>query len=158
VGDVDARAVEILVAHMRTDTSGCHCGGVPLGASYPEHVVALLRAAGLLRRDESAVVRSPIPYGLPHVDAEDGYVECDTGERIVNADGYEPPGSLVVRVALPVHRAESLGDALELLDETAEQWRSSEHIPSGWQDVRRAIAAVADELEQAELIKPIPDG
>jgi hypothetical protein len=30
--------VDVLVHHVRTPTSGCYCGGVPLGASWPEHI------------------------------------------------------------------------------------------------------------------------
>jgi hypothetical protein len=37
-------AVEVLVAHQRVgDGGGCHCGGVELGQSYPEHVARMLK-------------------------------------------------------------------------------------------------------------------
>lgn len=41
-------AIEVLIAHQRTNTSGCHCGGVRLGGSHAEHLLEQLLDAGLL--------------------------------------------------------------------------------------------------------------
>lgn len=38
------RLVDVLVRHAQTSTSGCLCGGVALGGSYPEHVAAVYEA------------------------------------------------------------------------------------------------------------------
>lgn len=41
-------AVDVLVAHQRVgDGGGCHCGGVELGQSYPEHVARMLKGTQL---------------------------------------------------------------------------------------------------------------
>ena len=34
---------EVLVFHAQTSTSGCFCGGVKLGGSWPGHVIAVLQ-------------------------------------------------------------------------------------------------------------------
>jgi hypothetical protein len=40
--------VDVLVAHQRVgDGGGCHCGGVELGQSYPEHVARMLKGTQL---------------------------------------------------------------------------------------------------------------
>lgn len=44
----EIRAYEVLVAHQRTDTSGCHCGWGRLGASHAAHVLDELANADLL--------------------------------------------------------------------------------------------------------------
>lgn len=44
-----ALAAAILVAHQRTDASGCLCGRLPLGASWSDHVARILDDAGALR-------------------------------------------------------------------------------------------------------------
>ena len=41
-------AAAVLVAHQRTD-SGCLCGRLRLGESWPKHVAQVLDAAGALR-------------------------------------------------------------------------------------------------------------
>lgn len=100
-------------------------------------------------------VRADIPYATSQpkwTEMIDGHVACDPGERLVNPDAYDDPGSLVLTIALPVHRAEALSDALELLDESAKLWQSTEHVPSGWKDLRQAIITVTAELERRGLI------
>lgn len=37
----------VILEHMRTNTSGCACGGVALGHSYPHHLADVLIEAGL---------------------------------------------------------------------------------------------------------------
>lgn len=39
------RLVEVLVYHWQTRTSGCGCGGMTLGQSYPEHVANMYEQA-----------------------------------------------------------------------------------------------------------------
>lgn len=41
----DDPLARLLVAHQRTDTSGCHCGWAALGESHAEHVAGVIRAA-----------------------------------------------------------------------------------------------------------------
>lgn len=42
-------AAAILVAHQRTDDSGCLCGRLRLGESWAAHVARVLDDAGALR-------------------------------------------------------------------------------------------------------------
>jgi hypothetical protein len=105
------------------------------------------------------ILRAPIQYGGGNPrwsGLTDGWVACDPTEVLHNEDGYGDEGTLLVSVTLPVHRAEALVQAIELLDETAELWRSSEHVPSGWKDVAGAIMAVTAELERTGRITPEP--
>lgn len=46
---VDETATAILVAHQRRDFGSCLCGWDDLGRSHPQHQVAMLREAGLLK-------------------------------------------------------------------------------------------------------------
>jgi uncharacterized Zn finger protein len=40
--EIQAALAEVALAHMRTSTSGCHCGAMRLGQSYPKHLAAAL--------------------------------------------------------------------------------------------------------------------
>lgn len=42
-------AAAILVAHQRRDDTNCLCGGLSIGASWSDHVAAVLDATGVLR-------------------------------------------------------------------------------------------------------------
>lgn len=53
------RAVEVLVAHQRQTSQFCLCGWGELGKSHPEHVAAMLDAAGVLRREDDARPERP---------------------------------------------------------------------------------------------------
>lgn len=49
--------VDVLVHHWPTNSSGCFCGAVVLGASFPEHVADVyeraVQAAQLIREHEA---------------------------------------------------------------------------------------------------------
>jgi hypothetical protein len=42
-GTIRAQLIDVLIHHAQTSTSGCACGGVKLGGSYPEHIADVLK-------------------------------------------------------------------------------------------------------------------
>lgn len=83
-----------------------------------------------------------------------GEVYVDTSERLHNRDAYGDAGTSVVTLRLPFHRAEMLGDALELVDRTAGLWQSGAEAPWSWGAWLDALGAVVAAARQHGL----PDG
>jgi hypothetical protein len=40
--EIRAQLIDVLIRHWATNTSGCVCGRVKLGGSYPEHIADVL--------------------------------------------------------------------------------------------------------------------
>ena len=53
----DVTAEAVLVAHQRRDIGSCLCGWAQLGKSHPRHQVAMLREAGVLAAEPTALQR-----------------------------------------------------------------------------------------------------
>lgn len=48
--------VDVLIHHWATPTSGCTCGGVKLGASWPEHVADVFEASMRAANEQPATL------------------------------------------------------------------------------------------------------